>query len=117
MNIEEFRNYCLSFKAATEDLPFDETTLVFKVMNKMFVLVDIDTYDYVNLKCKPEDCEDLQNEYDGITPGFHMNKKHWVSVKTDNSISDKLMKKLVSDSYNLIVAKLTKKQKEELKNT
>ena len=115
MNIEEFRNFCLSFKAATEDLPFDEKTLVFKIMNKMFALVDIDDYNYVNLKCEPQKCEELRDEYDGISLGFHMNKKHWVSVKTDSSISDELMKKLVSDSYNLIVSKLTKKQKEELR--
>lgn len=116
MNIEDFRNYCLSFKGATEDLPFDETTLVFKVMGKMFALVDIDDYDFVNLKCKPVDCEKLRDEYEGISPGYHMNKKHWVSVKTNGSVNDTLMKELVASSYNLIVASLTKKLKAELDN-
>jgi predicted DNA-binding protein (MmcQ/YjbR family) len=116
MNIEEFRNFCLSFKGATENLPFDENTLVFKVMNKMFALVNIDEFDYTNLKCEPEKCVELRNEYDSITPGFHMNKKHWISVKTDGSIPDDLLKNLITNSYNLIVAKLTKKQKNELNN-
>ena len=116
MNIESYRDFCLSLKGTTEDLPFDDKTLVFKVMNKMYALVDIDEYDFVNLKCAPEDCVKLRNENEGITPGFHMNKKHWVSVKTDGSISDTLLKELTKNSYNLIVSKLKKKLKEELKN-
>lgn len=116
MNIEELRNFCLSQKGATEDLPFDETTLVFKVMGKMFALFDIDEFNFINLKCVPEKCEELRNEYEGITPGYHMNKKHWVSVAMNGSVSDELLKELVTESYNLIVSKLTKKQKEELNN-
>ncbi len=115
MTIDEYRNFCLSLKGTTENLPFDETTLVFKIMNKMFALVDIDEYDFVNLKCLPADCEKLRNEYIGISPGYHMNKKHWISVKTDGSINDNMLKELTANSYNLIVSKLTKKQKEELK--
>lgn len=115
MNIEEFRNFCLSFKGATEDLPFDDKTLVFKVMGKMFALVDIDKYDFVNLKCVPQNCEELTNEYDGISPGWHMNKKHWISVKTDGSVPDRLFKEIVLNSYDLIVSGLSKKLKQELK--
>jgi len=114
MDIEEFRNFCLSFRGATEDLPFDETTLVFKIKNKMFALIDIDKFDYVNLKCEPQICEELRNEHDGISAGYHMNKKHWVSVMLDGSVCDRLLKELVENSYNLVVSKLTRKQKEEL---
>jgi len=114
MHIDQFREFCLSLKGTTEDLPFDETTLVFKVMGKMFALVDIDSYDFVNLKCKPEICEELRNNYEDISPGYHMNKKHWVSVKTKGTITDKMLKELITNSYNLIVSGLTKKQKEEL---
>lgn len=116
MNIEDYRNYCLSLKGVTEHLPFDEKTLVFKVMGKMFALLNIDAYDFVNLKCVPEDCEQLRNEHQGITPGYHMNKKHWVSVKTDGSIKDDLFKELTEKSYNLIVKSLSKKLQEELNN-
>ncbi|MBN2662437.1 MAG: MmcQ/YjbR family DNA-binding protein [Bacteroidales bacterium] len=116
MNIEDYRNFCLSFKGVSEHLPFNETTLVFKIMGKMFALVDIDIYDFVNLKCVPEDCEQLRNEYEGISPGFHMNKKHWVSVKTDGSIKDNLLKELTKNSYNLIIKSLSKKKQEELNN-
>ncbi len=114
MNIEELRDYCLSFVGSTESLPFNNSTLVFKVMNKMFALFNIDDYKFVNLKCVPEDCECLRNENDGIFPAYHMNKKHWVSV--DTSVDDELLKKLINNSYELVVQKLTKKQKEELKN-
>ena len=115
MNIEEFRDFCLSFKGATEDLPFDNNTLVFKVMNKMYALIDIDEYNYTNLKCEPQKCEELRNEYNSINSGFHMSKKHWVSVKTDGSIPDKILKELITNSYNLIVSKLTKNKKLNLK--
>ena len=116
MTIDEYRDFCLSLKGTTENLPFDESTLVFKIMNKMFALVNIDKYDFVNLKCQPEECEKLRNEYEGITPGWHMSKKHWVSVKTNGSVNDKIFRELTQNSYNLIVSKLKKKQKEELNN-
>jgi len=115
MDILEFRDYCLSFKGTSEDTPFDEKTLVFKVMGKMFALVDIDNFSFTNLKAKPEKVIRLKQEYEGIIEGFHMNKKYWISVKLDGSISDAMIKKLIKNSYNEVVAKLTKKQKEELK--
>ena len=108
-NIEDFRVYCLSFKGVTEKFPFDETTLVFYVMNKMFCLVDIDIYEYCNLKCDPEEAEELRAEYNGIKPGYHMSKKHWNSVYFYNDVPADLLKELIKKSYELVVKGLTKK--------
>ena len=114
MNIEDFRNFCLSFKSATEDLPFDETTLVFKVAGKMFALTDIDNFVSINVKCEPEKALILREKYSAVIPVFHMNKKHWNTIKIDDTIPDKMIKQWVADSYNLIVNKLPKKIKKEI---
>lgn len=114
MNIEEFRSYCLSLKGTSEDLPFDNKTLVFKVMGKMFALTNLETFESINLKCDPEHAIELREQYEAVTPGYHMSKKHWNTVILDYSIDDDLIYEWIKDSYNLVVAKLTKKQKEEL---
>ena len=116
MNIEELRTYCLSKKGATEDLPFDETTLVFKVMGKMFALTDLEDDLSVNLKCQPEQTIKLQEEYEAVIPGYHMNKKHWITVIIDGSIPDKKIYEWIDESYRLVCGKLTKQQKEDLQN-
>jgi predicted DNA-binding protein (MmcQ/YjbR family) len=115
MNIEEYRNFCLALPGVTEGFPFGPETIVFKVMNKMFALTNIETYDFVNLKCDPERAIMLREEYDGISPGWHMNKVHWNSVKTSADVDDELLKELIRHSYELIVESLPKKSKEELK--
>ena len=115
MNIEEYRNFCLALPGVTEGFPFGPETIVFKVMNKMFALSNIETYDFVNLKCDPERAIMLREEYDGISPGWHMNKVHWNSVKTSADVDDELLKELIRHSYELIVESLPKKRKEELK--
>lgn len=115
MNIEEFRNYCLLKKGVTEELPFDEVTLVFKVMGKMFALTDIDDPELsVNLKCDPEEAVALRERYPCVQPGYHMNKAHWNTVAVDGSVPDKLVKEWIDLSYRLVAEKLTKKQKQEL---
>jgi len=81
----------------------------------MFALTNIETYDFVNLKCDPERAIMLREEYDGISPGWHMNKVHWNSVKTSADVDDELLKELIRHSYELIVESLPKKRKEELK--
>ena len=109
MDIEAYRNYCLEKKGVTEELPFGEKTLVYKVSGKMFTLVDIDTFadidtfEGINLKCKPEIAIQLREEYTGVVPGYHMNKKHWNTVRTDGSIPDKLIYQWIDDSYRLVV--------------
>ncbi|MFU8843816.1 MAG: MmcQ/YjbR family DNA-binding protein [Bacteroidales bacterium] len=89
MNIESLRNYCLSKNGVTESFPFDKSTLVFKVMGKMFALTDLeDEILTVNLKCNPENAIRLREEFPAIQPGYHMNKKHWNTIFIDGSIPD-----------------------------
>ena len=116
MNIEFFRSYCLAKKGVTEEFPFDEQTLVFKVMGKMFALSGLERMPaQVNLKCDPERAITLREEYpDHILGGYHMNKKHWNTVILENSLPPKFICELIDHSYDLVVSKLTKKLKEEL---
>ncbi|MCD1117592.1 MmcQ/YjbR family DNA-binding protein [Chryseobacterium turcicum] len=120
MNIEEFRDYCLSFKGSEEKMPFAKTTsdydkdiMTFSVMGKWFCFVNIEKFDFCDLKCDPEESEHLQDEYEGITPGYHMNKKHWISVHFKKDVPKKTIESLVKKSYDLIIAGLTKKEREE----
>jgi len=114
MNIEEFRDYCLAKKGVTETFPFDEVTLVFKVMGKMFALCGLDHVPLrINLKCDPEWAIDLREEQDGIIEGWHMSKKHWNTVYLDQ-LSPKLLTELIDHSYDQVVSKFTKKLKAEL---
>lgn len=115
MDIEFFRDYCLSKKGVTEEFPFDEQTLVFKVMGKMFALTNVDSFVSINLKCEPEKAIELREQYDFVKPGYHMNKKHWNTIFVEGNISNKLLKEWIDDSYNLVVVSLTKKTQEELK--
>ena len=109
MDLETLRNYCLSLKATTEDLPFDESTLVFRVGGKIFLLTDTIDYPFhFNLKALPEDVIELQEQYDCIKPGYHMNKTHWVTVTPDGSLPDSFFYKIIENSYNLIFKSLKK---------
>ena len=114
MNIEEYRNYCLSKPGVTEDFPFDEETLVFKVVNKLFALTDVDDFLSINLKCDPQRALELREQYSGIVPGYHMNKQHWNTVLTDGSVEDTLLYELIDHSYELVVANLPKKDRDYL---
>ncbi|HIP35448.1 MAG TPA: MmcQ/YjbR family DNA-binding protein [Crocinitomix sp.] len=114
MDIETLRNYCLNKKGVTESFPFDEKILVFKVMGKMFALCNIDDYTGVNLKCNPEYAIELREKHIGITPGFHMNKKHWNTVSINSDVPPQLLTSLIDLSYTLVVKGLTKKQREGL---
>ena len=117
MHIEAFREYCISKKGITEEFPFDEQTLVFKVMGKMFALVPLERIpSQANLKCDPEKAIVLREEHDGIiTPGYHMSKVHWNTLFLEN-LPPKLIMELVDHSYDLVVSKFTKKLKAELDN-
>ena len=114
MNIEEFRNYCLAKKGVTEDFPFDQDTLVFKVMGKMFALTDIDHFESVNLKCDPDYAIELREKYQEIAAGFHMNKRHWNTVKVNGTLSNSFVMKLIDHSYNMVVQKLPKAKQVQL---
>ncbi|MEI8115190.1 MAG: MmcQ/YjbR family DNA-binding protein [Bacteroidia bacterium] len=111
MNIEEFREYCMSKPGVTEEFPFDEVTLVFKVAGKVFVLTNLDGDWSLNLKCDPERAIELREQYPAIQPGYHMNKVHWNTVMMDGSLSQKLILELIDHSYQLVVAKLPKSKK------
>ncbi|AKP51662.1 MmcQ/YjbR family DNA-binding protein [Cyclobacterium amurskyense] len=114
MNIETFRDYCLSKAGVTEDTPFGPDTLCFRVANKIFALLDIDKFESVNLKCDPERAVLLREQHDGIVPGYHMNKKHWNTVSCDGSVSADLLLELVDHSYALVFSSLPKNVKEEI---
>ncbi|MFV0136084.1 MmcQ/YjbR family DNA-binding protein [Streptomyces sp. HMX87] len=108
MTPQELRAFCLSFDAAVEDFPFGPETSVFRVLGKMFALASLDARPLkVNLKCDPDDAVRLRGEYEGlIVPGWHMNKRHWNTVTVDGSLPDRLVRELVEDSYDLVVAGL-----------
>lgn len=115
MNIEEYRDYCLSKKYVTECFPFDETTLVFKVAEKMFALCALDRRPtQVNLKCDPERSISLREEHEDVIAGFHMSKKHWNTIMIESNISNELIKELIDHSYELVVKGMTKKKQKEL---
>lgn len=116
MHVEYFREYCLSKKACEETFPFDEVTLVFKVMGKMFALVPLNNeVASANLKADPEWSIELRETHYQITPGFHMSKKHWNTILLEKGLEDKLIIKMIDHSYDLVVSKLTKANKELLK--
>ena len=116
MNIEQIRDYCLKKDGVTEEFPFDEETLVFKVIGKMFLLASLDTIPLqINLKCNPEKAIELREEYEVVQPGYHMNKKHWNTIILDGSIQNKKFLEWIDHSYNLIVEGLRKTDQKKLK--
>lgn len=115
MHIEAFREYCLQKKGVTESFPFDQYTLVFKVMNKMFAIAPLERLPpQANLKAHPDRIPELRETYDGrILPGYHMNKSHWNTVLIEQ-IPEEILRGLIDDSYDLIVASLPRKIREAL---
>jgi predicted DNA-binding protein (MmcQ/YjbR family) len=115
MHIEAFREYCLAKPGTTEELPFDEDTLVFKVCGKMYALCSISEFEKgIALKCDPEYAVSLREQYEQVKPGYHMNKQHWNTVLTEAVLPDQLLKSLIDDSYKLVATKLTKAQKQSI---
>jgi predicted DNA-binding protein (MmcQ/YjbR family) len=116
MNVEEYREYCIVKKGVTESFPFDEQTLVFKVMGKMFALCGLERIPtQINLKCDPDRSVELRAEYDGlIIPGWHMSKLHWNTVNIEEQLPHTLILELIDHSYDLVVNSLTKKLQVEL---
>jgi predicted DNA-binding protein (MmcQ/YjbR family) len=114
MDLEIYRDYCLSLPGTTEHLPFDNDTLVFKVGGKLFALCSIQSFVSINLKCDPELAIELREKYADVIPGYHMNKKHWNTVKVNSSVSDKMILDWTQKSYDLVRSALPKKVQEEL---
>jgi|SRR5690554_3997779 len=120
MNIEQYRDYCINKKGVTEEFPFDQDTLVFKVMGKMFALTSLQKWEAgdhsINLKCEPDWGQELRTKFTAIVPGYHMSKKHWNTVALNQDVPDKMIFELIDHSYNLVVSGLTKKLQAELEN-
>jgi predicted DNA-binding protein (MmcQ/YjbR family) len=114
MKLEEFQQYCESFKAVRGDFPFDESTLVYKVKGKMFALTNFEKFESFSVKCDPETALVLRQIHKTVTAGYHLNKRHWNTVKIDGSIDDETLKGFIRDSYNLVVSGLSRKVKNEL---
>lgn len=115
MNIEDFREYCLTFTGVTEDFPFDEETIAFKVMDKIFALANVDNFDRINIKCDPVKAATLRTLYEEVQPGFHMNKRHWNSVDPQGTLDDEIIEEWIKDSYTLVTEGLSRKKQRELK--
>ena len=104
----------MSKKGVEETFPFDEQTLVFKVMGKMFALTGLEHADFrVNLKCDPDWALELREQYPDIQPGWHMSKKHWNTVYFEQELEDEFLRQLVDHSYDLVVKGFTKKLRTE----
>ncbi|MFK7048355.1 hypothetical protein FLACOL_01241 [Flavobacterium columnare] len=120
MNIEQLYDFCLSKKGVTEHFPFDQDILVFKVGGKIFCLTSLNEWEKgspsLNLKCDPEKAQQLRAEYNAIRPGYHMNKKHWNTIKYKDDVSDKMIVELINHSYDLVFKSLTQKIQLEISN-
>lgn len=121
MNIEDFRAFCLSLAGSHDDFPFgratseyDRNLLVFYVGDKWFCFVNAVEFEFCNLRCDPALVRELQERYEGVGPGWHMNKKHWISVRFGSDVPDAVLLDMVKKSYELAAAKLTKKQRAAL---
>jgi predicted DNA-binding protein (MmcQ/YjbR family) len=105
MDIESLREYCISKMNATESFPFGDDTLVFKTQGKIFALVNLDGDLSINLKCEPAFAIELRERHPSVTPGYHMNKKHWNTVQLDGSVPDKEIHTWIDHSYELVTGK------------
>ena len=115
MNIEELREYCLQKPGTTEGLPFGEDTLVFKVGEKLFLLTSISQGNQFNVKCDPELAIELRERHPEITPGYHMNKKLWNTVKMDGTLPDKQLFEMIDHSYEQVFKGLPRKIQDQIK--
>ena len=113
MNVEEIREYCIRKAGVSEEFPFGDDTLVFKVLGKIFALISLDGPVRINLKCDPEKALELRAHFDEVQPGYHMNKKHWNSVYYE-TVSDKDLKEWIDDSYEIVLSGLPKKTRDSL---
>ena len=115
MNIEEIRDYCLAKPGVTEDMPFGEDTLVFRVGEKLFLLTSLSQGDRFNVKCDPEHAIELREQHNEVQPGYHMNKKHWNTVYTNGTLSRRQICDMIDHSYDLVLKSLPKNIREQIK--
>ena len=121
MNIDEVRDHCLSKKAATESFPFDENTLVFKVIGKMFAMIPLNNWDKgeasITLKCDPNYTIELRDKYESIYAGPYVSNKHWNTIAIHKKeLRHEFILELIDHSYEMVVKNMTKKLQRELEN-
>ena len=113
MNVEQVREYCLSLPLATEDFPFDEDTLAFRVLGRIFAMIDLSHTQWFVLKCQPDYAVFLRDRHPEIRPAWHMNKKHWNQVYLDRDVPEALIRSLIDHSYEQVYKKIPRKVKAE----
>ena len=121
MNIEQIRNYCIAKKASTEEFPFDENTLVFKVLGKMFLMTPLNKWEQgeatITLKCNPEYTEELRNQYESIYAGPYVSNRHWNTIDLyKGELQAPFVLELIDHSYNMVIKGMTKKMRDTLSN-
>lgn len=115
MTLDDFQEFCLSFNGVSKDFPFDdEDTVSFKVMDKIFAITNVDTYEGINLKCDPIKAAMLRDLYSEVQPGQHMDKKSWNIIVPEGELDDELIEEWIKDSYNLVVEDLSRKKQKKL---
>ena len=115
MNLKELQSYLLAKKGTTEEMPFGPDNWVYKVVGKMFALVPIDADPLtISLKCEPGQALLLRDVYPAVQPGYHMNKTHWNTVTLDGTIPEPEIWGMIDDSYDLVVAGLSRAQRAAL---
>ena len=122
ITIDQIQSFCLKKEQITEEFPFDENTLVYKVLGKIFALCPLEAWEQGNpsitLKCDPDYAEELRAQYDCIKPGWHMNKKHWNTIYLSNcGFSSQFLFELINHSYAMVVKNMSKKLRSQLKST
>ncbi len=105
MNIEEYRDYCLSLPCVEESLPFDDVTLVYKIGGKVFTLATMEEFDHFAVKCDPDEAIELRERYSAVTSAFHLNKKHWNDIYVDQDLDDNFMRQQILNAYLLVARK------------
>ncbi|MGC1204809.1 MAG: MmcQ/YjbR family DNA-binding protein [Flavobacteriaceae bacterium] len=119
MNIEQLRAYCLNKKATSDSFPFDENTLVFKVLNKMFLLASLDKWEKgeatITVKCDPDYTIELRVTYESIFSGPYVSNKHWNTIAIyKNELKPQFILELIDHSYDMVVKGMTKKMRNSL---
>ena len=116
MDIESIREYCLSLPKVTEDFPFDDTTLVFRIGGKIFAMMDLEDASKLTLKSDHNQALTLRDKYSEISGAWHMNKKYWNQLNLYGQLSDTLVKQLIRHSYSEVVKKFPKRRQQEFPN-
>lgn len=119
MNIEEVRETCIAIKGATESFPFGDDVLVYKVMDKMFAYMGLEPKDgefWLNLKCDPEKAIELREQFSGVKPGYHSNKKYWNTIVIESDVPNTIIEELINHSVDEVIKKLSKVKQNQYHN-